>query len=146
MDWQIKLWHLWLKYEDLYVSKSWWKSCIPLYHTNHKTWRRLCYGVGDFAKVRDLHQVKSKLNQTSYHSIHQQHVIPSRTQLVAQGFVLMQDNDPNYTSKLCQRYIKNKEEQHVLQLMSWTAQSADLNPIELVWDELDQPTSAAHLW
>ena len=35
--------------------------------------------------------------------------------------------------------------------MSWLAQSADLNPIELVWDELDQkvrakqPTSAAHL-
>ena len=37
------------------------------------------------------------------------------------------------------------------ELMSWPVQSVDLNPIELVWDELDQkvrdkqPTSASHL-
>ena len=36
--------------------------------------------------------------------------------------------------------------------MEWLAQSTYLNPIELVWDELDrrvkakQPTSATHLW
>ena len=33
--------------------------------------------------------------------------------------------------------------------MSWPVQSADLNPIELVWDELvraKQATGAAHLW
>ena len=36
--------------------------------------------------------------------------------------------------------------------MSWLAQTVDLNPTELVWDELKwkvrakQPTSVAHLW
>ena len=49
-------------------------------------------------------------------------------QLVGEGFVLMQDNDAKHTSKLCQMYIKSKEEQ----------QSADLNTIELGWDEIDR--------
>ena len=95
---------------------------------------------------------EGQMNQTSYHSILQHHMIPSGMWLVAQGFVLMQDNDPKHTCKLCQRYIKSKKEQHVLQLMSWLAQSADLKPIELVWDELDwkirakQPTNVTHLW
>ena len=95
--------------------------------------------------------VKSKWNQTGYQSILQHHAIPSGTQLVDQGFLLMRDNDPKHTSKLCQRYIKGKEEQHALQLMFWPVQSADLNPIELVWDVLDrkvrakQATNAAHL-
>ena len=48
-------------------------------------------------------------------------------QFVSQGVVLMQDNDRKHTSKFCQRYIKSKNEVHVLQLMSWPAQSDHLN-------------------
>ena len=65
-------------------------------------------------KVGDLHQAKGKLNQTGYHSILQHHAILSGMRLVGQGFERMQDNDPKHTSKLCQRYIKSKEGQHVL--------------------------------
>ena len=128
----------------LYAAKSWWKSC------NTRITPTIKYGgssvivvvvvVDAFTthNVGDLHQMKGKLNQTSYHSILQHHVIPSGTWLVTQGFVLMQDNDPKPTSKPCQWYIKRKEEQHVLQWMSWMVPLADLNPIELVWDKLDR--------
>ena len=36
--------------------------------------------------------------------------------------------------------------------MTWPPKSPDLNPIEMVWDEMDykvkekQPTSAQHMW
>ena len=36
-----------------------------------------------------------------------------------------------HATRLCQRYIKSKEEQHVFHPMSRLVQSADLNPIEL---------------
>ena len=49
---------------------------------------------------------------------------------MGQGFVLIQENDPNHTCKLCQRYIKSSDEEHVLELMFWPAESSELNPIE----------------
>ena len=70
------------------MVKSRWKSCNPLYHTNRKAWRKLCYSEGWRAftncKVKDLYQVKGKLNQTGYLSILQHHVILSGTWLVNQ--------------------------------------------------------------
>ena len=44
--------------------------------------------------------------------------------LVGQGFILQQDNDPKFKSKLCQNYLR-KNEQVV---------------------QAKQPTSATHLW
>ena len=46
------------------------------------------------------------------------YTIPSVMRLVSQGFIFIQDNDTKLTSKLCQKYIKSKQEQRVLQLMS----------------------------
>ena len=48
--------------------------------------------------------------------------------------------------------MTKKESDGVLHQMTWPPQSHNLNPIEMVWDELDrrvkerQPTSAQHLW
>ena len=53
MEWQIKVCNLWVKSEGLCAAKSWWKSCNPLYHTNCKAWRRLCYGVGGFHQLQN---------------------------------------------------------------------------------------------
>ena len=40
----------------------------------------------------------------------QHYKIPSGTRLVVQRFVLLQANPSKHASKLCQRYIKSKEE------------------------------------
>ena len=98
--------------------------------------RCVCVGGGRLfanCNVRDFNLVKGKLNQTDYHSLY---CSITQRQFGCQRFVLMQNNN-EHTSKLCLGYINNKEEQHVLQLI-WPVQSADLNPIELVWDELNR--------
>ena len=66
----------------------------------------------------------------------------SGMRLVGQTFVLLEDDNTKLTGTLCENYIKSKDEQHVLQLMSWPVQSANLNPIELVWAELDRKVRA----
>uniref|UniRef100_A0A4W5MIC2 Uncharacterized protein n=1 Tax=Hucho hucho TaxID=62062 RepID=A0A4W5MIC2_9TELE len=58
------------------------------------------------------------------------------------------DNDPKHTSRL----LTKKESDGALHHMIWPPQSPDLNPVEMVWDELDlrvkekQPSSAQHMW
>ena len=57
-----------------------------------------------------------------------------------------------HTFRMCKGYLTKKESDGVLYQMTWPPQSPNLNPIEMVWDDLNrrvkekQPTSAQHMW
>ncbi len=59
--------------------------------------------------VRRFQWIKTHEDWTIEH-----HMITTESQLVGQEFLLMEENDLKNTCKLCQRYIKSKEEQHIL--------------------------------
>ena len=43
-----------------------------------------------------------------------------------------------HTSRLCKGYLTKKESDGGLHQMPWPPQSSNLNPTEMVWDEMDR--------
>ena len=156
MDGRVQIRNIWIKPQSVCETQRGGAHEFYVCCSHYQTRGRQCHGLGMFCWRKSWRSVSCSWypqpTWLSQHGILQRHAIPSGLRLVGRSFVFQQDNDPKHTSNLCKNYLMKKENDGHLKIMTWPPQSPDLNPIELVWDELDrrakakQPTSAVDLW
>lgn len=83
--------------------------------------------------VGNLTFIDTKMNAEVYVNILEQTLKASAQKLgLPKSLIFMQDNDPKHTSAKVMTFFKQKK----VNVLDWPAQSADVNPIEYLWDAL----------
>ena len=98
----------------------------------------MMWGGFGYEDVGGFHKIENRMDAKQYRDIVKFVGIPSARNLLGDGFVWQQDNDPKHTSLLLQEFFEDAEEKGFCELLPWPSYSADLNPTKNLWHRVDR--------
>ena len=90
----------------------------------------MVWGSFSNAGLGPLHLINGTMDQIQYHNIMSDVKLPYANINLAADWILQQDNDPKHTTKSVKHWFQTSN----VRVLEWLAQSADLNPIENLWN------------